>query len=528
MKSSTKHLFILTAILSVATLSCHKEVSCESCNPNNQPPFANTGPDQMIMLPKDSVLLDGSASSDPDGKIINWHWTIITGPSIYRIYQPDSAKTMVAGLVQGIYQFELKVTDDKGASATDTVQIAVNAATPNNRPPIACAGPDQVITLPVSTAVLNGNCSTDPDNNIVAYTWTKIAGPSTFSIVNPNHSQTQVSNLVAGTYVFQLKVTDAGGLFSFDTVQISVQNIINVDVYVAGQENNVATYWKNGQPVRLPSQSSATATSITLAGNDVYVAGDQGDFFTYGNNRAKYWKNGQELFLTGPTGAGTTCIVVHSGDVYVSGWEFSGTKTVAKYWKNGQPVALTNGTQDAEATCIIVIGNDVYVSGDEGGVAKYWKNGQAISLTDGTHQAFANSIVVVGNDIYVAGSEENGRVGVAKYWKNGQPVSLTDGTQYAYATSIAVNGSDVYVTGYEGDYYSSVAKYWKNGQPVSLPSPAGSALARCIFVYGTSVYIAGFDGGPNFFIAKYWENGQSVPLTGPSGAWANSILVLPH
>ena len=35
---------------------------------------------------------------------------------------------MFSNLVQGIYQFELKVTDNNGATGLDTVQITVNAA----------------------------------------------------------------------------------------------------------------------------------------------------------------------------------------------------------------------------------------------------------------------------------------------------------------------------------------------------------------------------------------------------------------
>jgi hypothetical protein len=49
--------------------SCQKEISCESCRDQNKPPVASAGPDQAITLPTDSILLNGSASSDPDGTI---------------------------------------------------------------------------------------------------------------------------------------------------------------------------------------------------------------------------------------------------------------------------------------------------------------------------------------------------------------------------------------------------------------------------------------------------------------------------
>jgi hypothetical protein len=50
--------------------------------------------------------------------------------------------------VIGIYQFELKVNDDKGLFAKDTMMVTVNAT--SNRPPEANAGIDQAITLPTN------------------------------------------------------------------------------------------------------------------------------------------------------------------------------------------------------------------------------------------------------------------------------------------------------------------------------------------------------------------------------------------
>ena len=49
--------------------SCKKEYSCEGCAEKNKPPIAIAGPDQVITLPTDSVSLNGSASSEIDGRI---------------------------------------------------------------------------------------------------------------------------------------------------------------------------------------------------------------------------------------------------------------------------------------------------------------------------------------------------------------------------------------------------------------------------------------------------------------------------
>jgi hypothetical protein len=206
-------------------ISCKKETFCEGCKDSNKPPIANAGSDQVITLPTDSVSLDGSSSSDPDGKISAWLWTKISGPATFNIVKQSESITLINALVMGTYQFELKVTDDKGLSAKDTVQITVNnLAQPTNRPPVANAGRDQTITLPSNTANLDGNSSTDPDNNITGYLWTKIFGPTSFSILNPNTVQSQLTNLAEGVYQFELKVTDAGGLFARDTMQVIVKN----------------------------------------------------------------------------------------------------------------------------------------------------------------------------------------------------------------------------------------------------------------------------------------------------------------
>jgi hypothetical protein len=67
--------------------------------------------------------------------------------------------------------------------------------------------------------------STDPDNNITSYLWTKIWGPSSFNIGNANAVQTQVTNLAQGVYQFELKVTDAGGLTDKDTMHVIVNPV---------------------------------------------------------------------------------------------------------------------------------------------------------------------------------------------------------------------------------------------------------------------------------------------------------------
>jgi hypothetical protein len=221
-------------------LSCQQEVSCDGCFGNNVPPIANAGKDQFIVLPVDSVLLDGSASKDSDGSIVSFNWKYISGPSSYTINSPSANKTIVKGLKIGTYRFVLTVKDNGGLSAKDTVNVTVDKAGVNH-PPVAVAGADTTIVLPANSILLDGSDSWDPDSNIISYAWQKISGPSTATISDPTSVKLQVDNMVQGVYRFELTVTDAGGLFDKDTIQITVSSSPNKPpIAKAGPDQSIA------------------------------------------------------------------------------------------------------------------------------------------------------------------------------------------------------------------------------------------------------------------------------------------------
>jgi hypothetical protein len=74
-----------------------------------------------------SVTLTGSAS-DPDGSIVSYLWSQVSGPSNATITNSGSISSTVSNLVQGSYTFRLRVTDNAGASSTSDVSVFVNAA----------------------------------------------------------------------------------------------------------------------------------------------------------------------------------------------------------------------------------------------------------------------------------------------------------------------------------------------------------------------------------------------------------------
>jgi len=179
----------------------------------------NAGSDQTITLPTNSATLTGTASQ-VNGTIASYKWSQVSGPSTATITSATLAQTTVTGLVQGVYKFQLLATTALSTTATDTVQITVNAAAAAG-PPTVNAGTDQTITLPTSSVTLTGTAS-ETNGTIKTYAWTQVSGPSTATIGTPATAQTTVSNLVAGTYVFQLKVTDNSSVTASDQVNVVV------------------------------------------------------------------------------------------------------------------------------------------------------------------------------------------------------------------------------------------------------------------------------------------------------------------
>lgn len=212
-------------------------VSLSNCpNTQNQAPFANAGSNITMALPNNSTILSGGGT-DPDGTIVTYSWTRVSGPPIYSLGTANAPTTTLSNLIAGNYRFRLRVTDNNGAEGVDTVSVTVvNSAA--NQPPVANAGSSLNLTLPFNSTTLSGS-ATDADGSVTTYTWTRISGPTNYTFGTPNAAITSVSDLIQGTYVFRLTVTDDNGLSAFDNVTINVKptNVNTTTTYAyAGTE----------------------------------------------------------------------------------------------------------------------------------------------------------------------------------------------------------------------------------------------------------------------------------------------------
>jgi hypothetical protein len=233
----------------------------------NLPPVANAGTSKSIILPVNTVNLDGSLSNDPDGTIVSYGWVQISGPAPSTITNPGSAVTAANNLVAGQYIFELTVTDNSGAVSNAQVKITVIGTGP--QPPIANAGANQTITLPVNQVNMDGSASVAPSGNIVSYTWTQISGPSTATLTAATSSQTNATGLVAGTYQFQLAIVDNNNATAKDSLTITVNPAINIPPVANAGASVTITLPANTTTLDGSKSSDADGTIVTYRWSEI-------------------------------------------------------------------------------------------------------------------------------------------------------------------------------------------------------------------------------------------------------------------
>jgi hypothetical protein len=313
--------------------------------PANKAPVASAGGDQTITLPVNTVTLSGSGT-DADGTVTGYQWSWVSGPSSYTIANSRQAGTSIGGLVEGTYQFQLTVTDNSGATATDVVTIVVQpAVTPPpaaNIPPVANAGTD-ITTSSTSDITLDGSASYDPDGTIVNYGWLQESGAGGVTIVKANTANPMLYGLKPGTYVFGLQVTDNGGATDRASVTVTV---------VEATPPPVTT------PSQAPVAVAGSDTSVTYpAVNSVVLDGSRS--YDQGGTITSYeWTQ-----LSGPANAAITTSggsVAQAGQLVIGVYKFVLRVTDDKGLSASDTVLVTVHSDLRHTTSITLYPNPVH------------------------------------------------------------------------------------------------------------------------------------------------------------------------
>lgn len=190
----------------------------------NRAPVANAGADQSVDE-QSTVILDGSASSDPDNNTLTYGWTQTGGESV-TLADADAAQASFDGPNVGIgssttLAFQLRVTDTSGASGVATVDVVINGV--SNSDPVVDAGGDQS-TFEGATVALSGSASDSDIGDTLTFSWMQTSGPAVaISGSDSANASFEAPDVSAGgeTLTLELSVND-GTATATDTVNVTV------------------------------------------------------------------------------------------------------------------------------------------------------------------------------------------------------------------------------------------------------------------------------------------------------------------
>ncbi len=199
---------------------------------DNVIPQALAGED-MVVTGGESVCLDGTQSSDYDGWVAAYNWTI-KNSSISASFINSSELTsdlsspcFVSPESRNIIilEIELLVTDNTGGTQTDTVSVTINPSLSNILP---VAKADNVENFQGTKIVLDGSGSSDADDSVdsLSFSWVQIDSDATINIINNDKA---VANFIAPSntseevvYNFTLTVTDPFGATSTKDITATI------------------------------------------------------------------------------------------------------------------------------------------------------------------------------------------------------------------------------------------------------------------------------------------------------------------
>ncbi|HXF51919.1 MAG TPA: PKD domain-containing protein [Dehalococcoidia bacterium] len=215
--------------------------------PTNVPPTADAG-GPYSGSEGSPIPLDGSGSSDPDGVIVSYEWDLDNDGQ----YDDASGVNVTVTFPDnGTYTVGLKVTDDDGATDTDSATVEVA----NVAPTVTLTGPasaDEGDTKSYSYSVSDPGADTFPTHTVSCGGGTlsnqstdTTAGSGSFDCTFPDD----------GTYVVSVTVEDDDGGSGSDSVSVAVANVAPTITDVT-----------NDGPVNEGSSATVTVSATDPAG----------------------------------------------------------------------------------------------------------------------------------------------------------------------------------------------------------------------------------------------------------------------
>ena len=297
-----------------------------------------------------TVNLSGGNSTDPDGSIASYAWDLGngqtgTGAAIQAIYTEA-----------GSYTVTLVVTDDRGATATQTLVIEVSED--SNIAPGADFVADPVVGTAPLTVSFDGSASADVDGTIASYAWNFGNGQNGTGPIPVSPTYT-----LPGTYVATLTVTDNKGATGTASQTITVNRPPNVS--------------PSATVAATPTTASAPAlVQLSSAGSVDPDGAISGYAWNFGNGSTSASPNPSAIYNT--PGVYTVSLTVTDND----GATAVRSTTITINPANQPPVPVISATPLTGSAPLVVNVNGAGSSDPDGSIVSYsWNFGNGQTAT---------------------------------------------------------------------------------------------------------------------------------------------------
>lgn len=227
----------------------------------NQSPVADAGGPYNVNEGT-TALLDASGSSDADGSIGTYSWDLDNDGVYETIGNPMGFDAASIDGPLGPFTIGLKVTDNLGATGTDSTTIMIN-----NVPPAADAG-GPYSGLTGTAVVLTGSSADSGSADVLGYAW-DLNGDGSYET---SGKDVQITYNTVGNYTVGLRVTDDDGGVGIDTAHITVTAAVvvvpgidislNAGWNLVGWVSDIGYYKAGSQPLVTEYASGATMNSV--------------------------------------------------------------------------------------------------------------------------------------------------------------------------------------------------------------------------------------------------------------------------
>jgi len=204
----------------------------------------------------EAVTLDAAESSDPDGSIESYEWTVDGDPA------GEGETISYTFDAAGDHEIGLTVTDDAGATARASETVRVNA------PPVAAIGVSPAEPMVDETVTFDASGSTDGDGKVVTYEW-DLDGDGQHDDATGVEATTSFASPDEATV--GLRVNDDGGATNATTMTLTIaaeptpdptETVETTDTTVGSPAATVTVGATTGTPTD-PSDGIATGETST-------------------------------------------------------------------------------------------------------------------------------------------------------------------------------------------------------------------------------------------------------------------------